>query len=352
MTSREQLAAELESVRKAQRTISTCVWGVAVIVMVYGIPIVYDLLTKHDVPGQIAWLLSIAADGALVVGLVATPVLARYNVPAGWIGTLRWVAGLTTWALQTAGPFTKPTGPDWLGVATHSAGPVLLFFVVEGAAYFQRRMGEVVSAKQLALTAAERTEADRRRQSADLAEQLRRVTAERAEALSRADHLAQQLETLTAENDSRTLTAEREIEGLRAATETLRSQHAERVSALTAKHREELARLRAETKTVSLTDYRQSHARKGAAPKGSEKQTRVTLSDEDAVQMLLEHNSDRAFEWSQAEARRVTGVGFGRIPRILSALSEHLSTCRSESHGECFGERRSEDSDDAEERAS
>lgn len=352
MTSREKLAAELESVRRESRIISICVWSVAVGVMIYGVGNVYGLLTDHAVPAGIAWLLSPMVDAGLCVGLVATRGLTRYGVSAGWVGALRWITAGMTWGLNIASPLTAERGPDGLGVFIHSAGPLLLFIVVEAAAAYQQKIGQVIGDKQASLDAIERDEQADRAHRAELTAAVRRLQAERDEAVAEAQRLGGDLDAVGAETEALTLSARQEIDALRTEAERQRTRHTETVSALTAKHREELARLRAEMKTVSLTDYRQTHSRRGTAPKAAEKQTRATLSDEDAVQMLLEHNSDRAHEWSQAEARRVTGVGFSRLPRILSALADHLTACRSERHERCFGEGRSEGSDDAEERAS
>lgn len=170
-----KLEDEIRRIRTTARVISLLGWGVALSIMAYGIPIVYKLLTDTGVPGETAWILSVAVDGALAVGLVATPVLARYGVKGGWIGFLRWAAGIGTWSLNTAEAWMHEGGPDWSGVFTHSVGPLMMFFAVEGAAYFQRAMSDIIAAKQAEARAVDKTqkaEADRR------AEEIRKARAE------------------------------------------------------------------------------------------------------------------------------------------------------------------------------
>ncbi|MEU0078491.1 hypothetical protein ABZY58_11395 [Micromonospora tulbaghiae] len=167
------LTEDLESLRRTARVVSTLAWGVAGTIMIYGIPIVYRFLVHHDVPKQTAWLLSLAVDGALAVGLIATPILARYDIKGGWIGALRWIAGFATWALNTSESWIKPGGPDLGGVFSHSWGPLMMFFAVEGAAYFQRKIAEVI--RRLEREQEEKDTA-RKREAASRADEIRRLT--------------------------------------------------------------------------------------------------------------------------------------------------------------------------------
>jgi hypothetical protein len=47
------------------------------------------------------------------------------------------------------------------------------------------------------------------------------------------------------------------------------------------------------------------------------------LTDEQAVQAMLRAHREPAYEWTSREVHRVTGAGFGRIPRLISAIAEH-----------------------------
>lgn len=320
MTSRQHLEHELESIGKKSGWITFIVWAVAALVMIFGIPIVYELLTAHDVPAGIAWLLSIASDGALIVGLVATPVLATYSVPSGWIGTLRWIAGFITWGLQTLGPFTVKDGPDWIGVLTHSAGPVLLFFVVEGASYFQRRMGEVITGKRRELEALEKADRDERASRADVEARLGTTLAElnaaRAETRELTERLNATVEHADTDKVTATLTVERleaelgEERRARAAdVERLTVAAGEAIRDLKAKHKVALA----EASTVNLKNYRDKHPDRAGQPLAG----KPAMSDEAAVQAMLDAHDDPEFEWSKNAVRTLTGVGFARAERLI-----------------------------------
>lgn len=340
MTSRQHLEAELEQIKKKSGWISFVVWAVAVLVMVFGIPIVYELLTAHDVPGQIAWLLSIASDGALVVGLVATPVLATYGLPAGWIGTLRWIAGFITWGLQTLSPFTQKPGPDWIGVVTHSAGPVLLFFVVEGASYFQRRMGEVITEKRRELEVLERADRDEKNSIAALRQRLNDLTLDNSKHLRETERLTSEVTSARDLHASETAALRASVEALEAERDHLRedverrleaasAEHAEVLRKLKQQHSEKLAAVRAEASTINLEERRNrgSKTTSGAASKSA---PTPRLSDEDAVQKLLDHDKDLTREWTQSDIVRVAGVGWSRAPRLLEAVSEEQTRRASE----------------------
>lgn len=330
MNSREHLGADIDTITSRSKLITWIVWSVAVFVMVYGTPIVYEFLTAHDVPGGIAWMLSIAADGGLCVGLVATPVLAAHGVPAGWVGTLRWVAGFITWALQTAGSWTHPGGVDGVGVAAHTAGPVLLFFVVEAASYFQRKIGEVIVRKQRELAAAEKVDGDRRAHLAETEAALRtakaELTAARAEITTLGERLTDNEAHRADDRHTAALTAERqaaEIAGLRKAFTEQSVKHTEELAKLErdikAKYSEKFAKLQAENGTVNLNRYRKDRTGAGSPPPTN----RPAMSDEDAVQAMYAKHSDPDHEWSQNSVRTLTGAGFGRIPNLITAWREY-----------------------------
>lgn len=169
------LADEIKRIRRTMRVILIFAWGVAIVIMIYGVPIVYRLLVDTDVPKETAWLLSLAVDGALAVGLIATPVLANYGIKAGWVGALRWVAGIATWALNTAGSWLKGDG---VSVFTHSIGPLMMFVAVEAAAAFQRKMSAKIAEKQ---AEARRVDTTRKTEAARRAEEIRKARAEAEE---------------------------------------------------------------------------------------------------------------------------------------------------------------------------
>lgn len=349
VTTRIELAAELETIHKQHKVISRIVWGTAALVMIFGVPIVFEFLTQHGVPGEIAWILSIASDGGLCVGLVGTPVLATYEIPAGWIGTLRWVAGFLTWGLQTAGSWFQPEGIDGVGVLAHSAGPVLLFFVVEGASYFQRKMSHVSSTKRLELESLDRRKQDEKTAVEDLRRRVAAAEAERSEALRRLETVESETASVISLRESEGASAEQRraslegqlrsaqtaVEALRGEarreSEALRREHAEALQVLRRKHREELA----EASVIKLSDRRRPSGSAPSGPSGGGTPKAIggtskpaggggsdgRLSDEDAVQKLLERDGDLSKEWKQSEIVKLLKVGYSRAPRLVEAVS-------------------------------
>lgn len=343
MNSREHLSQDLETIIKRTKQIGAVAWLVAIFVMVYGTPIVYDLATDHGIPAGVAWMLSLAADGALVVGLIATPVLAQLGIPAGWVGTLRWVSGGTTWTLQTLSSWIAPGGPDMVGVGVHSAGPLLLFVVVEAASYFQRKVASAIVEKTRALEAAEQKDADRRAHVAEVEANLRAALAEVSSLTSEKEGRLREIERLESEAASNTSDRDSEIADLRASikaseaekedlreayerkVEALSAEHAESLRKLRQQHSEKLSAVRAEASTINLADRRRRHSGEPvkAAPK-------PRVSDEEAVQRLLDTDGGLTREWSQKAIVDELGVGWGRAPRLLEAVTEEQSRRRSD----------------------
>lgn len=309
MNSREHMSEDLERLVKRTKAVGLVAWAVAIAVMVYGTPIVFAFLVGHQVPGGIAWLLSLAADGALVVGLIATPVLAELEEPAGWVGTLRWVAGFITWALQTAGSWTVHGGPDGVGVLAHSAGPVLLFFAVEAASSFQRKVAAKLTEKARQLENAEQRDADDRAYRAEVDAKLRSATAELSAARSEIQSLTDQLGTVTGALETEKVNRTQDAERYETTIGQLRTDRL----AEQKRHREELADARSGKGAVDLNAWR-NRGSKGPRPASTGK---AELSDEAAVQMMLTAHDDPAYEWSKNAVRTLTGVGVGRAPRLI-----------------------------------
>ncbi|GGM27476.1 hypothetical protein GCM10011608_10290 [Micromonospora sonchi] len=357
---------DLDRLRKTARIVNRLAWAVVVGIMVYGVPIVYGYLISHGIPKETAWMLSLIADGALAVGMVATPILAQYGVKAGWVGSLRWVAGFATWALNTAGSWFKEGGPDLGGVLSHTWGPLLMFFAVEAAAQFQRKIADVIRAKE----ASQKADDDRHRTAT---EQLRTATAELAEAratinqitedaiakVQRAEAEAASIRTTTerqiadirAEAQSevdrirteaeaevgilrqRNADAEATIANLRAAAEHATAEHRATLAEVRAKAAEAVALAKAEARTTNISDYRTGGGRKTSG--GRNKTTtaapvRVSLSDEEAVQKCLAEHPEANYQWSQADIVKIVGCGWGRAPRLLEAIQRWHSAATSD----------------------
>lgn len=255
---RVNTTADLDRLRKTARVVNGLAWAVVAGIMVYGVPIVYGYLSTHDIPKQTAWMLSLIADGALAVGMVATPILAQHGIKARWVESLRYVAGFATWALNTAGSWFKEDGPDPAGVLSHTWGPLLMFFAVEAAAQFQRKIADVIRKAEVEAAAADTTrkaEAERR------AEEARRLRAEaedatrkaaEVEALFRAEEAARQAaeERAGAEEADRKK-AEEDAEETRKAFEVFRQAQAEERAEAERVFRAEIERVTAHTDETS-----------------------------------------------------------------------------------------------------
>lgn len=307
-------AAELASIRSAYRTISICVWAIAAGVMVYGLSIVYSLLVAHDIPAETAWLLPLIVDAALVVGLVATPLLARRRIAARWVGALRWVAGAMTWMLQTAESWFKQGGPDWMGIAIHSAGPLVLFVVVEAASYFQRTMAATIAELEAEVR---QDEAHRRAEAAEMDALRSRIAGmvnERGDVDAARLTVEEQAATIEALRADLEAAEVRRVEDLTALNGRLTDAHTEALRALKERHTAALQRARAEGSTVNLNDYRRSHNGAGATPTPG----RAAMSDEEAVQAMLAKSRDPNHEWSQNAVRKLTGAGFERCKNLIA----------------------------------
>jgi hypothetical protein len=338
VNSREHLSQDLETIIKRTKQIGAVAWLVAIFVMVYGTPIVYELATDHGIPAGVAWMLSLAADGALVVGLIATPVLAQLGIPAGWVGTLRWVSGGTTWTLQTLSSWIAPDGPDMVGVGVHSAGPLLLFVVVEAASYFQRKVASAIVEKTRALEAAEQKDADRRAHLAEMEAGLRTARAEVSALTSKQNNLLREIEKLKAERASTVADRDSEIADLRASVkaaeaekEEIREAGERKLEAASKEYAEGLRKNKQQyneklsaSSTINLAERRRRNSGEPvkAAPK-------PRVSDEDAVQRLLDTAGGLTRDWSQKAIVDELGVGWGRAPRLLEAVSEEQERRRS-----------------------
>ena len=199
MTEQENLAAELANLRRVSKVVGGLAWGVAGLIMIYGVPIVFGFLVDNDIPEETAWILSIAVDLALAVGLVGTPVLAGLGIKAGWVGTLRWVAGFATWALNTAESWMHDGGIHWSGVFAHTWGPLIMFFAVEGAAYFQRQISKAIREKTADLAGKDLVA---RQEKENRQAEIRQARQAEAEALRRAEEAEAEAARKTAEAEA------------------------------------------------------------------------------------------------------------------------------------------------------
>ncbi|GAA4439234.1 hypothetical protein [Phytohabitans houttuyneae] len=353
---RDKLAAELASTRREAGVIQTCVWIVVGGVMIYGLVNVTGMLIDHKVPAEVAWMLSLLVETGLVLALVGTRALARHGVRAGWVGSLRWITAVMTWLLNIATPLTAGGGPDWIGVGIHSAGPVLLFWVVEAAASYQHKIGAVIADLQRKVDDVDAQRRSDRAERADMAERLRRLQTDLDAAERAAKEAAEHAATLEAEQESERAAADRAVTSAEQEAMALRSRLAEQAERLAAEQASTVARIQAEwaartdriaaeharqvaelqaeqaAKIAALRDKAASAAARSggrsgsktkAADDGETRSGAPKLTDDEAVAAMLRAHPEPGYEWKSREVHRITGAGFGRIPKLIAIVAEH-----------------------------
>lgn len=179
-----------------------------------------------------------------------------------------------------------------------------------------------------------RFERDMEQARLDTSERLRTI---RAEATERASTEAAEATRLRGSVEHAEAEMGRLRDALKTRVEALQAEHAEAIQRLNEEHSERLAEVRAEAATTKLADYRGRSS--GGGPKRPTKRPpKPRLSDEEAVQALLDHDSDPSREWSQADIVRVLGVGWGRAPRLLEAVTEELARRSSGGNAQAISE--------------
>lgn len=169
---------------------------------------------------------------------------------------------------------------------------------------------------------------------AALAEQRSETAAERA----LRENIAADVQRLLTEHDA----VIRELrERHRQQTEALRSEAAEQINTLRAEHAAQVSRIREKNTTAPTGTPARASAR--TAPTASTAESR--LSNDEAVELMLQTHPERDYEWGTREVSRLTGAGFGRVPKLIAAVREHHD--RSAGTGD-----RNTPEDDAKERAS
>lgn len=157
--------------------------------------------------------------------------------------------------------------------------------------------------------------------------------------MAKVAELTVRLDEQAAVSEAERVTAAASIRDLEDRVETLRQEKAAEVEEISVKHAEELrqqrqqllaemaekvAKARAEASIPNLGDRRKNPPAKGSP--------RPTLTDEDAVQRLLDTEGGWEREWSQKAIVDALSVGYGRAPRLLEQVAEAQRQRRSETH--------------------
>lgn len=170
-----------------------------------------------------------------------------------------------------------------------------------------------VRAKQLDAALAART-AERAEMSARLDAVMADFAAAEQRWSERAEKLAEQVTALGTERDAeRVRVADAERSAVEA--EQRAGALAEQVSALKAERRK------------PATGARGKKAPEQPEPDPEHKPGAPRLSDAEAVAVLLSEHPEHTYAWTSREVHRLTGAGFGRIPKLLAMVAErHAKT--------------------------
>ncbi|MGY1548353.1 hypothetical protein [Streptomyces sp. MN6] len=163
------------------------VMGIGAVALIFTITNVTIFAVDHGIPLQIAWILDLVVNLALVRVLYTDGRLALLipgYKPAGWSLALRYFAFTATW-LMNAWSSLFPDGKvraiprelDPAGLLLHSALPVLVFVMAEYSSHNRRRTTDRVTQLQAVIDSYEegvkaeaaraKAEADRKRQEED-----------------------------------------------------------------------------------------------------------------------------------------------------------------------------------------
>ncbi|ARQ72371.1 DUF2637 domain-containing protein [Streptomyces marincola] len=167
-----------QTLRQAERVLSVGTWLIVAGAIVFSVLTVTPLV-RSVTPDGWEWtapILPIVVDAAVVIVVRLDAVLAHVGGRAGgWPVLLRWMTGLMTLGLNTAGSALKE---DWVGVAVHAVAPLLLIVSSEASLAYRRALAAAV---------ADREEREREAEAAREQAEYEREQRERAEREAAAD---------------------------------------------------------------------------------------------------------------------------------------------------------------------
>ncbi|NJQ05502.1 DUF2637 domain-containing protein [Streptomyces lonarensis] len=137
-----------QTLRQADRVLSVGTWLIVAGAVIFSVLTVTPLV-RQVTPEGWQWtapILPIVVDAAVVIVVRLDAALARVGGHAGgWPVLLRWMTGLMTLGLNTAGSWLKS---DWVGVAVHAVAPLLLIVSSEASLSYRRALSAAVTARE------------------------------------------------------------------------------------------------------------------------------------------------------------------------------------------------------------
>nr|WP_234445162.1 DUF2637 domain-containing protein [Streptomyces rimosus] len=198
-------------IRSAERTLKAGTWAITAGALLFSVLTVTPLVRSVS-PSGWEWtapILPLVVDAAVIIVVKLDSVISRLGGEGGaWPVLLRWMTGLMTLALNVGDSALRH---DWVGMAVHSAAPLLLIVTAEAGLSYRRAISAA-----LARIAADQAAADERRRAEEEAREQRqreereqaRAAKEQAERQAR-EHAAK-LERERAEREETRLREERE----------------------------------------------------------------------------------------------------------------------------------------------
>lgn len=181
-----------QTLRSAERVLSVGTWIIVCGAIVFSVLTVTPLVLKHTPDGWewTAPILPLVVDAAVVIVVRLDSALARVGGHGGaWPVLLRWMTGLMTLGLNTAGSALKG---DLVGVAVHAVAPLLLIVSAEAGLAYRRALAAAITRRQLEEEAAQaaRERAEREREQRERAERAAEREAEERRVREDREHAA------------------------------------------------------------------------------------------------------------------------------------------------------------------
>ncbi|WP_019431914.1 hypothetical protein [Streptomyces sp. AA0539] len=320
------------TLRQADRVLSIGTWLIVFGAVVFSVLTVTPLV--HGVTpegwGWTAPILPIVVDAAVVIVVRLDAALARVGGQAGgWPVLLRWMTGLMTLGLNTAGSWLKG---DAVGVAVHAVAPLLLIVSSEASLAYRRALTAAVARREAEQAAekAAREQRQRDREQAERDREQRRIDAEERRAREEREHAAR-LAREEREHQERLVREQAERERER---EALRLEHERQAREQKAREAEQqrLAKERAERERERLQAEerarreQQARAREQAAERRREQLLAVGPAKVKQEEHIARETVAAAFEadLSVRQAAELCGWSVGWVNSRYTEMRERV----------------------------
>ncbi|RKN07328.1 DUF2637 domain-containing protein [Streptomyces radicis] len=258
------------TLRQVDRTLSAGTWLIVAGAVVFSVLTVTPLV-RGVTPAGWEWtapILPVVVDAAVVIVVRLDAALARVGGRAGgWPVLLRWMTGLMTLGLNTAG--SALTG-DMVGVAVHAVAPLLLIVSSEASLAYRRALADALTAREAREQAARaaREQAAREREQRERADREALADREERRERERREHEAR----LAREEREHAAALAREQRETAREQERLRLEHADREREREHRAREQAEQARAQAAREREAEQARERARKEAAARAARDQ--------------------------------------------------------------------------------